>query len=82
MLRTVEGVYHRGRVDLLESPKGFDGDVPVIVTFLPEAGRVDLRSRGLDPAQAADLRGRLAAFREDWEDPAMDIYDERYGRHY
>ncbi len=81
MLRTVKGVYHRGRVDLLESPKGFTGDIPVIVTFLPEAGGVDLRTRGLEPAQAADLRARLAAFSEDWEDPLMDIYDERYGRH-
>ncbi len=81
MFRTVEGVYHQGRVDLLEAPKGFSGDIPVIVTFLSEADGVDLRSRGLDPAQAADLRGRLAAFHEDWDDPAMDVYDERYGRH-
>jgi hypothetical protein len=79
MLRTIEGVFHQGRVDLLESPKGFRGDVSVIVTFLTEADGVDLRSRGIDSAQAADLRGRLGSFREDWDDPSMDIYDEQYG---
>ena len=81
MLKTIEGVYHQGRVDLLERPEGFKGDVPVIVTFLTEADGLDLRERGFSQSQAEDLRGRLAAFHEDWSDPAMDAYDERYARH-
>ncbi len=37
---------------------------------------VDLRERGIDEVQAADLRSRLSAFAEDWLRPEMDIYDE------
>jgi len=81
MLKTVEGVYHHGRVDLLECPEEFKGDVPVIVTFLTEADGIDLHERGFSQIQAEDLRGRLAAFHEDWSDPAMDVYDEQYARH-
>ncbi len=36
---------------------------------------VDLRARGISEKQAADLRGRLAAFSEDWNRAEMDIYD-------
>jgi hypothetical protein len=36
---------------------------------------VDLRGRGIDEAQAADLRARLRTFEEDWNHPAMDAYD-------
>jgi hypothetical protein len=36
---------------------------------------IDLRTRGIDKAQAADLRARLATFTEDWESPEMSIYD-------
>ena len=36
---------------------------------------VDLQKRGIDKAQAADLRERLATFAEDWESPEMSIYD-------
>jgi len=39
-------------------------------------GSVDLRSRGIGEAQAADLRGRLETFAEDWDRPEMAIYDE------
>jgi hypothetical protein len=35
---------------------------------------VDLRARGIDETQAADLRVRLTTF-EDWNNPEMDIYD-------
>ena len=37
---------------------------------------VDLRERGIDELQAADLRRRLATFAEDWERPEMSDYDE------
>jgi hypothetical protein len=75
MLRSVEGVYREGKVELLESvPEGTTGRV--IVTFVTSPGTtVDLAARGIDPERAADLRGRLAAFAEDWQRPEMDAYD-------
>ena len=36
---------------------------------------VDLRTHGISREQAADLRARLSTFAEDWNDPAMDVYD-------
>ena len=73
MSRTVEGIYRDGKVELLEVPDGVD-EARVVVTFLDEAA-VDLRERGIEEAQAADLRARLAAFAEDWERPEMEAYD-------
>lgn len=72
MLRTVEGVFRDGKVELLEPvPAELEGRV--IVTFLAEA--IDLARRGIQPAQAADLRNRLKAFAADWDQPDMDVYD-------
>jgi len=73
MLTSVEGIYRDGRVELLETPEGID-EARVIITFLP-AGNVDLRERGIDESQAADLRARLRTFAEDWESPEMEAYD-------
>ena len=39
-------------------------------------GPVDLRARGIDEQQAAELRARLGAFAEDWNSPEMDVYDD------
>ena len=36
---------------------------------------IDLREQGIDSEQAARLRASFATF-EDWNDPAMDIYDD------
>jgi alkanesulfonate monooxygenase SsuD/methylene tetrahydromethanopterin reductase-like flavin-dependent oxidoreductase (luciferase family) len=74
MLKSVQGIYREGRIELLEPPpQGVEG--PVIVTFLAEAESVDLAARGIDRRQASDLRRRLASFAEDWERPEMDVYD-------
>lgn len=73
MLKSIEGVYRDGRVELLETPDDVV-ESRVIVTFLP-AGRVDLRERGIDEKQAAELRARLEAFAEDWDSPLMEAYD-------
>ncbi|MCX7426269.1 MAG: hypothetical protein NTW96_11695 [Planctomycetia bacterium] len=74
MLKSVQGVYREGRVELLESPpQGAEGRV--IVTFLAEAESVDLADRGIDRDQAGDLRRGLASFAEDWQRPEMDVYD-------
>lgn len=74
MLKSVEGIYRDGKVELLESPEGID-EAKVIVTFLPARNAVNLRERGIDEEQAADLRARLATFEEDWKRPDMEAYD-------
>lgn len=78
MLRTVEGVYHDGKVELLEVPQDIQGEMFVLVTFVASrenGASIALPSRGIDRVHAADLRTRLAAFAEDWESPEMEIYD-------
>lgn len=74
MLKTIEGMYRNGKVELDDVPEDVSEETPVLVTFL--AGRVDLRARGIDEAEAADLRARLSTFAEDWERPDMDAYDD------
>jgi hypothetical protein len=73
MLKSFEGIYRKGRIELLEPPPA-DVEGKVIVTFL-EAPALDLAKRGIDEHQAADLRHRLKAFAEDWDRPEMDVYD-------
>jgi hypothetical protein len=75
MLKSVEGLYREGKIELLESiPEGTTGRV--IVTFISsKEPSVDLAARGVTPEQAADLRRRLATFAEDWQRPEMDAYD-------
>ena len=75
MLKTIEGVYRHGRIELTEEPSDVREETRVLVTFL-DANLVDLRARGIDVAQAAELRARLAMFTEDWESPEMSIYDD------
>ncbi|MFV9692142.1 MAG: hypothetical protein ACNY01_14455 [Desulfobacteria bacterium] len=75
MLNSIEGIYSKGKIELAEVPSNIDDDTRVIVTFL-KSRSIDLRKRGIDEAQAADLRGRLSTFAEDWNSPEMDIYDD------
>ena len=75
MVKSVEGIYRNGRVELVEPLMEAEGS-RVIVTWVHPADPVDLRERGIDEAQAADLRRRLAAFAEDWDRPEMAIYDD------
>lgn len=73
MHNSVEGVFCDGKVELLEpAPPNASGRV--IVTFLSPLA-VDLARRGIPEEQAADLRSRLAAFADDWDQPDMDVYD-------
>jgi hypothetical protein len=73
MLKSFEGMYREGRVELLESPPA-DMEGKVIVTFL-DGNAVNLAERGIGTQQAADLRQRLKSFAEDWDRPEMDVYD-------
>jgi hypothetical protein len=74
MLRSIEGVYRQGKIELAEVPASVSDETHVIVTFL-EFNWVDLRSRGIDEKRAADLRARYATFAEDWDSPEMSVYD-------
>lgn len=74
MVTALHGVYRRGRIELLKTPANVREETSVLVTFLSAAG-ADLRDQGIDEAEAADLRARLATFADDWENPKMDVYD-------
>ena len=75
MVKSVEGVYRNGRVELMEPIAEAEGS-RVIVTWFQLAGSVDLRERGINETPAADLRRRLATFAVDWDRPEMNAYDE------
>ncbi len=74
MPKSIEGVYRNGKIEIAKVPDDVQEETPVIVTFL-EVKPIDLRTRGVDEEHAAELRGRLAAFKEEWESPEMDAYD-------
>lgn len=74
MVKSIEGVYREGRVELLE-PAPSVTEPRVIVTFLSSPSVVDLAARGIDTEQAAVLRARLSTFEADWSRPEMDAYD-------
>jgi hypothetical protein len=77
MLKIIEGIFRNGKIELLETPDNIHDGTRVLITFLPPStGPVDLASRGIDPAQAADLRVRLRTFAADWERTEMDDYDD------
>jgi hypothetical protein len=75
MVKSVEGIYRNGKVELIEPLAEAEGS-RVIVTFVHPGESADLRERGIDESQAADLRHRLASFIEDWDRPEMNAYDE------
>jgi hypothetical protein len=75
LVKSIEGVYRDGKVELLEPPDEPEGS-RVIVTWVRFPRQVELRERGIDEAQAEDLRRRLAPFAEDWDRPEMAAYDE------
>lgn len=74
-LRSVVGVYRKGKVELTELPENVPDETKVIVTFLA-APALSLAERGISEAQAAELRARLRTFAEDWDRPEMGIYDD------
>ena len=75
MVKSVEGVDRNGKVALVEPLDEPEGS-RVIVTWVGSPRPVDLRERGIDESQAADLRRRLSSFSEDWDRPEMAVYDE------
>jgi len=75
MVKSVGGIHRNGRVELVEPLAEAEGS-RVIVTWVQPGAPVDLRERGIDASQSADLRRRLASFAEDWDRPEMAAYDE------
>jgi hypothetical protein len=74
MLKSVKGVYRDGKVELTEFPGDVRNETRVIVTFL-ETSHIDLQARGIDEAQAAEIRAQLGSFVEEWDSPDMALYD-------
>jgi hypothetical protein len=66
MVKSVEGIYRNGKVELLQPLEDAEGSC-VIVTLILPAEPIDLRHRGISESQAADLRRRLGRFAEDWD---------------
>jgi len=74
MFKTIGGIYRQGKIELAESPRDVPDDTRVVVTFL-DLPTISLPDRGMDEAQAADLRGRLESFADEWDSPEMKVYD-------
>ena len=73
MLKSVEGIYKDGKVELLERPDDVQ-EARVLVTFLPmDVGR--LTPPQFTQEELVELRGKLAAWEEDWNAPGMEGYD-------
>ena len=74
MLTSVQGIYEDGVVKLIEKPREVPQGATAIVTFL-NSNDVDLADRGINPVAASELRSRLSAFADDWNNPEMSVYD-------
>jgi hypothetical protein len=73
-MTTIAGIYRDGRIELAEQPQNVAGEARVLVTFL-EPGQIELATRGIAPADADELRTRLATFADEWDSPEMSAYD-------
>ena len=74
MLKTIAGTFKSGVVRL-DEPASDVPEGPVLVTFLPPSAN-GLGAPSLTSEQVAELRGKLAAWEEDWNAPGMEAYDE------
>jgi hypothetical protein len=74
MYKTIPGTYRSGVVRLAEPPPDLP-ESPVLVTFLKAEGG-QMNAPALEPEQIAELRGKLAAWEEDWNAPGMEAYDK------
>jgi hypothetical protein len=73
MLTSVQGVYRDGKIELLEKPPDVK-EAQVIVTFMPAANSRPVPPK-FTPEELAELRGKFAAWEEDWNAPGMEAYD-------
>ncbi len=57
------------------------GPAKLLLVVQPESGLAEqkaltIEDLGWTEAKAAEVRGQLASFIEDWDDPRMDIYND------
>ena len=70
---TIEGIYKDGKIELLETVSEVKQG-KVLITFL-ENSDIDLQTLGINREEADELREKFATF-EDWNDPALDVYND------
>ncbi len=70
---TVEGIYKDGRIELLDTVSEVK-QARVLITFL-ETRDIELKTLGIGEKEAKELREKFATF-EDWNDPALDVYND------
>ena len=75
MVKSVEGIYRNGRIELLEPLTEAEGS-RVIVTWVSPDEPVGLRKKKIDKPQAADQRHPLLQFAEAGDRPKAAIDDE------
>lgn len=73
MLKSIEGIYDNGQIELSEAPQGVSR-ARVIVTFLP-VDESTPQPPSFTARELAELRGKLAAWDDDWNAPGMEAYD-------
>jgi hypothetical protein len=71
MLKTIEGVFREGKVELLECPPNVK-EARVIVTFLQDGEN----GSTLTAEESNELRWRLETWEEDWNAPGMEAYND------
>ena len=54
MSKTIKGIYRNGKIELSETPNDVCEGTRVVVTFL-SSGSIDLRERGINEAEAAEM---------------------------
>ena len=75
MVKSVEGIYRNGRVELMEPLAEAEGS-RVIVTWVSPAEPAGLRKKAIDKPHAANLRHPLLQFAEDGDRPEVAADDE------
>ena len=75
MLRTLEGIYRNGYIELIEPTYSVGEETRVLVTLLQKQ-YVSLEERGISRETAAILRERLMPYPDEWDSPEMDLYND------
>ena len=74
MLKTMDGLFHNGKIEFSDIHFNIPNNSKVVVTVL-EDDSINLNDRGINKSDAVELRSKLASFSCDWDSPEMDIYN-------
>jgi hypothetical protein len=69
MLKSVEGVYRDGKIELTELPGDVRDETRVIVTFL-----LAEEAQGIEPQGWAELG--MSRLEQEWDNPEVAVYDD------